>query len=215
MKKLLILCLAFISFSCDKQDYFLQENAKPEIYFSKDNINFSTEIYDTVKLNQMLFYYYRADDLNGHDFYLDFFAGFLSGGFLSDRDHEFMVKSIDLYNHDVSILATDIYGARSEALLHLTVYENLPPVPILSLSLLANLDPYEVQFDASVSFDADAKFGGLVVSYEYTINDDYVINTPLPVIKYIFQSPGQKSIKLRVMDNDQEWSNYTVQYIVL
>ncbi|MEQ8879034.1 MAG: hypothetical protein RLQ12_05345 [Cyclobacteriaceae bacterium] len=63
----------------------------------------------------------------------------------------------------------DSFGQEASATLDLFTFENLPPVSQFELVKPAvQHDPLEYQIDASSSYDPDEKFGGGIISYEYS-----------------------------------------------
>jgi hypothetical protein len=169
-------------------------------------------LYDSVKLNSTASYFIQYADLENQKLQLSLTAENDSAFITSDL---LLVKALAVGSKEITLKCSDIYNSSATATLHFSVFANLTPVSSLLITKIAVLDPFEVEIDASGSFDRDADFVGQIIAYEYTINDSYVVVSPLPVIKYIFQSPGQKSVKLRVMDNDSTWSDLSVKYIVL
>lgn len=100
----------------------------------------------------------------------------------------------------------DAFGKASSANVQVTFFKNLVPVCKISVSQIAQLSPYEIDINASASFDQDAKWGGSVVKWEYQIQANYDKQTDLNDIHYICDSPGQKKITVRCQDNDGAWS---------
>lgn len=203
--------LATILFiSCNRIDYFYTVNDIPVLNLSKDATNFSNTIFDTIKLNYSQNYYYSIIDTNNC---------FLSFTQINDdsisvfSDHIF-IKAMVTGNNIITFSATDIYKQKSLANINLYVFNNLLPIANLSLKKNNEYDELQIQIDGSLSFDSDKNFGGNIILYEYTINENIVL-TKKPVINYIFQNSGQKSVSLRVMDNDSAWSNKINKFILL
>jgi PKD repeat protein len=63
--------------------------------------------------------------------------------------------------------------------------------------------PLEVRFDGSESFDPD----GQIVNYEWDFNEDGIYDAEGDVAEYEFIEPGAISVKLRITDNNGEYSS--------
>ena len=83
----------------------------------------------------------------------------------------------------------------------------------LSSTLYAEPDFKGFQIDASSSYDRDAKYGGAISNYEFTITPNYRVTTNQSVINYIFPKVGNYQIALRVQDNDSVWSASKVAWV--
>jgi len=94
------------------------------------------------------------------------------------------------------------------------VFRNLTPVALFTVNKIGISSPYEYEVDASASYDRDARFNGKVVEYEYLLAN-YKFSSTLSKIRYVFGSPGQKLIRVRVQDNNGDWSNPVSEYVVL
>ena len=119
----------------------------------------------------------------------------------------------DGQNH-VTLLAEDSFGASAEFSISFTVFRNIAPVASFTIKKIGVSSPYEYEVDASASYDRDARFNGKIVEYEYTLAN-YKFSSTLSKIRYIFGSSGQKQIRLRVKDNNGDWSNLAYEYVVL
>ncbi|MHC1705794.1 MAG: hypothetical protein AB9846_17975 [Tenuifilaceae bacterium] len=114
----------------------------------------------------------------------------------------------------VVLTTNDSFGASAEFTLNLTVFRNLSPAVRFSVVKIGLSSPYEVEVDASASFDKDSRFGGNIVLYEYTLVN-YSFQSSLNKVRYIFGSSGEKKISVRVKDNSGTWSELVSKYIVL
>ncbi|RPH86104.1 MAG: hypothetical protein EHM73_14420 [Chroococcales cyanobacterium metabat2.561] len=114
----------------------------------------------------------------------------------------------------VTLYVKDAFGAQSTFSLNFTVFRNLPPALRMTVSIVAIASPYEVEADASLSYDKDARFGGQIALYEYTFGN-YTFTSALSKVRYIFGSAGQKKVSIRVKDNSGDWSPLGSQYITL
>jgi hypothetical protein len=125
------------------------------------------------------------------------------------------VKSLSEGVSTVGLSVLDPFGKGATAKVELTVFRNLSPICKMTVTKVAQLSPYEIQIDASASYDQDSKWGGKIVNYEYQVQNDYDKITPLSSIRYICDSPGQKMISVRVQDNDGAWSDQVITYFML
>lgn len=90
------------------------------------------------------------------------------------------------------------------------VINNYRPVAVLELTQTGEFSPYQVMIDASKSHDPDARWGGALIQYEYSLTGFYTTTSPQPVLQYIYPEPGQYQVGLRVQDNDGEWSEQKI-----
>lgn len=100
----------------------------------------------------------------------------------------------------------DGFGKACSVNVQVTFFKNLVPVCKFTVTQVAQLSKYEIDINASSSFDQDAKWGGSVVKWEYQIQSNYNKQTDLNDIHYICDSPGQKKITVRCQDSDGAWS---------
>ena len=105
---------------------------------------------------------------------------------------------------EVKIRCSNRYGQSSRAKIKLEIFNNKPPIAKCRIKKLEN---NWIKIDASPSRDQDQKYGGEIVKYEYKIGD-YNQTTSIHYIKYRFSNSGSYNIKLRVQDNDGNWSKW-------
>lgn len=103
----------------------------------------------------------------------------------------------------VTFVLKDKFEAAAEAKLNLFVFDNLAPVAKVSYSKRSE---YEVEINASESYDQDHKYGGRVKAYEFTINGNTFV-TPQPIVRHIFPQRGAYIVGLRVIDNNEAYSS--------
>ena len=108
---------------------------------------------------------------------------------------------------DITITSVDVYGEQTTRNIHLTCFNNIPPVAKATCDVIAILDPYERKINALSSIDPDAKYGGGISAYEFTISGVKTAVNDNGFIYYVFQGPGDYRIKIRVRDNDGVWSD--------
>ena len=114
----------------------------------------------------------------------------------------------------VTLMAKDSFNEEAKFSISFTVFRNIAPVALFSVKKIGVSSPYEYEVDASASYDKDARFNGKITEYEYTLAN-YKFSSPLSKIRYVFGSAGQKQIRVRVKDNNGDWSNQVSEYVVL
>jgi hypothetical protein len=124
---------------------------------------------------------------------------------------EFQALQTGLATFSLEVRASD--DLISSVDIRLFVFDNLAPVPHLQLTQTDELGPYQVKLDASKSYDADHRWAGEIMKWEFTIADFYTTTIDQPVIHYVFPEPGTYSVGLRVLDNDGEWSEKLIKDI--
>jgi len=113
-----------------------------------------------------------------------------------------------------SLSAKDSFNEEAKFSITFTVFRNLAPVTQFAVKKIGVSSPYEYEVDASTSYDKDARFGGKITEYEYTLAN-YKFSSQLSRVRYVFGSGGQKQIRVRVKDNNGDWSGQVSQYVVL
>jgi hypothetical protein len=209
----LSLACAFMAASCDnRKDYFIDVNKTPSLTVLKDGVEVTGgTLTDSVKIGSpyALQYYIQDEEtlaLNDTQIQGD------NGVSIGESTVTFSGVTEGLGR--VTLWARDAFGAQSTFSLNFTVFRNLPPVLRMTVNIVAIASPYEVEADASLSFDRDARFGGQIVLYEYTFGN-YTFTSTLSKVRYIFGSSGQKKVSVRVKDNSGDWSPLGSQYITL
>lgn len=221
-----ILALLFVVItSCsDREDGFREYNSKPYIQFVKlqadtsallntltDSIRFSTDtntFYNVrVRLGDADENLYRCqiliDSGKIHAYY--------KGDFMQNPtlrvDQEFVDLSLvpqQVGKNNITFRLEDKFNDISEAKLELFVFDNLLPVAQFT-DTQSNPEIHEFTFDASSSYDRDQNYGGKIAAYEWSI-DGFTFTTPKPIVKHVFSKGGTYTVRLRVMDNNEAYS---------
>lgn len=225
MRHLTNLFVVIILFSCGETKDFLEDlNEGPQINFNgntlepilKDSIKISPVV-SQIKYKIAL----RVTDRNNNIAEVRY-DQLLGTGTLRQDDVEIISNNItfrkdsailefDYYPtvfglHQFSITVKDDFGLSSKAILELTAFDNLPPRAHFTAGKLGQRSRYEWKIDARESFDRDAKYGGAVKEYEYTVlGKIYTLLRSDIVI--IFPQTGIYSVAVRVKDNDGKWSD--------
>lgn len=196
----------------DRHDYYDKINMSPKIEI--EGVHNKGDIWvDTIKLGFNKEYQYRIIDESPESVVLEHkYEG--NGVDIEIYSSYFKVTGNSKGKHEIILNARDLYGHIFKRKFQIEIIENWLPVTIMEIKYIGNLSPNEIEVDASKSFDRDARFGGKIVMYEYELMD-YILETPLPKIKYIFGTKGQKKISVRVKDNNGVWSDKVTKYFML
>lgn len=106
-------------------------------------------------------------------------------------------------NNEIKFIAEDRFNEKTEVTLNLYVFDNLKPVAVLENR---SITTREYEFSGQGSFDQDERFGGAIAGYEFTI-DGVSFQTPSPTVRHVFARPGTYVIRLRVLDNNNAFSD--------
>jgi len=225
----LVGAFSILFISCDTRADFNKDNDQPPvIQIRHDDINFqplqsfSNQIYDSMKLSQV----HYPLELNANTTLINpgfqFNINLIGSSSLNLISNQINSNSATRYYYfqpngtgfkTVSFQVSDVYNLQSTATLQLLVFNNLPPIANFIATQTGQLDPLQFQIDASSSYDRDAKYGGTINTYEFTITPNYRVTTNQPVINYIFPKVGNYQIALRVQDNDSVWSASKVAWV--
>lgn len=226
----IFLCLLIFLFpSCsDRKETIESFNTPPDIFFVSSNDSLSKEMTDSIRYYEDSPSYYTVSlKLSDHDdnlwkcaIVLD--SGKVSGfynGMEMERpsvrvDQEFVDLSISpkqTGNTTIHFVAEDRFNQTSTATLNLFAFRNLSPVARLDNRQVSG---YEYALDASNSYDADERFGGKVVAYEFKISGT-TFTTPQPIVYHVFTGAGTYTVSLRVMDNDGDFSEPLETQIII
>lgn len=211
-------------YSCDtREDFNINLNKAPELEVRRDDnlfnpvYSYQSTINDSFKLSEGNYYFdYRLldDESAGTIKIIISITGegdFINNASVIETRYIFNPQTTGFKNIILKVI--DSYGLEANANINLTVFKNLLPVGILSYQKTAVLDSLEYRIKADQSYDKDAKFGGKILFYEYSISPTYQVKTPSNYINYIFPVAGNYQVSLRVQDNDSIWSPSTVIYI--
>lgn len=130
----------------------------------------------------------------------------------SNVDLNLAFRSPIASTQDFVVKTTEIFDKSEKLTCRIIFKSNRPPKSVLKVVLVDGQNK-NYQLDASSSYDIDQAIGGNVVQYEYVV-DNVIINTSEPKINHVF-TIGTHSIKLRVKDNDDVWSDYISQSLTV
>jgi hypothetical protein len=219
MKKIILLSsviCAILIISCNnRDDYFYNITSGPvlEVYNPVSQSLTTGNFSDSAKIGVMYSTNFTMSAQTSASVTANELQGSDSLGVTGDKIY-IMPKSEGLSK--IAITATDKLSKTSSVNLDLTVFRNLLPIVVFTATQVqGGLSPYEINIDASQSYDKDSKWGGRVVAYKFKINTNYDVTTPLSSIRYIFDSAGQKEITVSVQDNNGDWSAEQTVYLVV
>lgn len=199
MRNLILIAIVVLIWSCDnREDYFLSVNQKPKIKIVMNGMEVEGNVLeDSIKIGYSRNYKITVED--EEDLGIEIIK---DEGIVVVYDNGYSFNATDPGKKSVKIQAVDSYGFYEEKEIKFTSFNNLKPIAKFTVLGLGNL---EIEVNASTSKDMDAKFGGRIVQYEYTLNGQ-VVTTTLNTIRYVFGTSGSKRIDVRVKDNNNEWS---------
>ncbi len=216
MRALVIICsfvLVFLTACDNRSDYWAEIDYNGSfalVNASGDTLTSLSGVYsDSVKTNHSRKYSYSI--LSAQDCNLSFEYDSTKGDVELDLESQvFNVTSASTGDLTVNFTITDPFGRLDERSLEVQSNDNQLPVAAAEVSLLGNVSAYEIEIDASGSYDADATIGGELIAYEYEIVDVCTDSVSLSSYKRILQDTGTYTIKVRVLDNDKAWSSKQV-----
>jgi hypothetical protein len=199
--------------SCDnRKDYFIDVNKAPILTLVKNGVELTgNTLADSLKIGVPLSVHYNISDeekikiqvaQEGQQSTVDIGSELITFTGVTEGQ--------DL----VTLLAKDSFGEEAKFSITFTVFRNIAPVALFTVTKIGVSSPYEYEVDASGSYDKDARFNGKIVEYEYTLAN-YKFSSTLSKVRYIFGSAGQKQIRVRVQDNNGDWSSQVSEYVVL
>lgn len=199
--------------SCDnRKDYFIEVNKAPTLTLVKNGSELTgSSLADSLKIGQPLSLHYSIEDeeeiriqvaQEGQQSTVDIGSELISFTGVTEGQDQ------------VTLMAKDSFGEQVKFSLTFTVFRNIAPVALFTVKKIGVSSPYEYEVDASGSYDKDARFNGKIVEYEYTLAN-YKFSSTLSKIRYVFGSSGQKQIRVRVQDNNGDWSAQVSEYVVL
>ena len=210
---LLALAGQFFFSSCDnREDYFIGVNKAPTLALVKNGVTLEGNTHsDSLKIGVPLSLQYFIQDeekiilqVSQEQPKSTFEVGseLISFTGASEGQNIFSLSAKDSFNEEAKFSIT------------FTVFRNIAPVAQFTVKKIGVSSSYEYEVDASASYDKDARFGGKITEYEYTLAN-YKFSSPLSKVRYVFGSAGQKQIRVRVKDNNGDWSSQVSQYVVL
>lgn len=225
MKKIvfsLVLMVVFIG--CDDRLNFINEyNLNPEIFIVV-NGNDLTELTDSVKMSlkstkeeaelvlrvfdpEGLLNNVKATIIEGNGTFFQNDAPANTDNLIIDNGNVFVkFKPSNPGNHRISFTAYDNLNKSKTVIVRIFAFVNLPPIAVRNITAYKVNHPLEYILDATGSKDPDKNQGGNILIYEWNINGNILTSTQRQSF-FVFPSAGTYDIRLRVMDNDGEYSS--------
>lgn len=137
---------------------------------------------------------------------------------LTDTYMKFKFKVDSSYtDHTEQIIISlqDSLGNINNLNIDLLCFYNITPNIVLNITQEGIFSTLDYKLDLSSSVDGDAKFGGEIIEYSYSIEGDGNLPNNEPVINYVFPYTGSFLINVKCKDNNNEWSDiYTTNLII-
>lgn len=221
---ILLIAATFIIGGCDNRvEIFTKMDTPPIVQFQIGSTNL-IGLTDSIKRSDTANYYplvlsvtaptSQISDLaykiNGNTGHFTYRGLTITSGKLP-TEYQFMNVNYfpdSLGTSDLEFTATNRFGKTSTAHAKIVYFDNLPPTSVLKINRTDNTSAFEYTIDGSSSYDADARFGGYITGYTFSL-DNQVINTQRSNIKYIFPSAGDYVITLSVRDNNNSTNTVT------
>jgi hypothetical protein len=210
---LFVLACHFFFSSCDnREDYFIEVNKAPSLTLVKNGVALDgNTLSDSLKIGVPLSLQYFIQD--EEKIILQVLQDQQKSTFEVGPELISFIGAAEGQNI-FSLTAKDSFNEEAKFSITFTVFRNIAPVAQFAVKKIGVSSPYEYEVDASASYDKDAKFSGKITEYEYTLAN-YKFSSPLSKVRYVFGSAGQKLIRVRVKDNNGDWSNQVSEYVVL
>ncbi|MBN2484889.1 MAG: hypothetical protein JXB34_02840 [Bacteroidales bacterium] len=204
--------------SCDNRaDIWGSENFLGNINLSRpDNSTLhknGNNYTDTVKINHQVTYNYNANNLAHCKIHIEHDSNKCFAE-LEPKSNKIQLKAKTAGEIPITIHFTDPLKNTSLLQLQLISRKNIVPVAQASVKQISVIDKYEIEIDATKSFDPDSAIGGNISGYEYEIKNIGKVEIKQAVYRSILSGPGNYIFYVRAKDNDGEWStvkNYTLQ----
>ena len=134
----------------------------------------------------------------------------------SGEDVSLQVLASKLGVYKLELILTDELGKSSKANISLDVFENMPPVAVLTKEPQAYgiPSPNVYQINGDESYDQDQQWGGTIRQYIWRINNGNEFITEVPYFRQALE-PGGYSVTLRVIDSDGVESPEVSQVITI
>lgn len=218
----------------DRLDFIADVNQAPEITV-QTGTNVDYKIKDDIKgpgepYYEMVLFFEDAEGFDG-----TVTATFVNGvGLIQDEQGNEITGSFPYTNlsqktirfdsegyngvYVIRLTATDNLGKSSTVDVTINAFKNKLPTASWSYTNIKLNDLYEYELNASASTDADAGQGGGIAGYEWTINGNKFVvrESKIPyVLSKASPSGTTYNIKLRVVDNNGEYSEVDEKYITV
>lgn len=208
-------CILFVTMvllpSCDDYvDPYMSMNNPPILYFNNTSARSIAVFHDSVKVGFTMEYNYHVTDEETlfveHDP--------LEIANVNIRPHKIKITGVKEGMENIRFWVTDGYGQTDQLNFHLTIYHNLLPVARLSYTITAIDKSHILELNASNSFDQDKSQGGAIERYMFKINS-FSKTTKESRLRYSVNKNSTYQLQLKVMDNNDAWSEPIITYITI
>lgn len=209
MKAQWVFMLLLIASSCDNHaDYFQSLDIQPDMELVGTAVQHGSYLRDSVKTNHVYALSYKLEASSPVTFS---FNKSVNYSIMIDRQ-TIQIKGLSISDNLILFTACDLYQKCYIDTIHLTIFDNLPPIAILNYDVTEFDGSYTLTLDGSASFDKDQRFGGAISSYDYSVNGEHYTNS-VSKLSYSVNKGQNYTIHFQVQDNDNAWSNEIVTYI--
>lgn len=110
--------------------------------------------------------------------------------------------------HKLGLTAFDNFNLSASVSIEITSFDNLAPIAKYNWTRLGQRSRYEYEIRAGESYDRDAKYGGTIEEFEFTVQGKVlsILTTTGTSFRTIFPGIGIYPVSVRVRDNDGKWS---------
>jgi hypothetical protein len=237
MKYCILTILSIALFSCNtRKDYFETINEDPkssEVEIRTNTGNYIEQgnmvvIRDTLKTASSSNYDFKViigDEAN--KFFIDQVNrqgggnSTINGAYTNEQVYQ-ETKELNISffpnstgNHVIDYEVKDVYGKVTIVRLELFTFWNQNPVAKLDFENTQLFDPNEYRISAERSYDRDYRYGGFISEYEFKIGLYYTVTSSNNYINHIFSESGTYAIRIRVKDNNGDWSDEVSKIIII
>lgn len=201
----MVACALALSSCDDSEDFFLSMNENPTLTVLSHGSALE-QFNDSIKVGFPLSFDYSIEDEENVGLFV------IEGNSnvnVEILDNRFLVHGVSSGSYNIKVGCTDSFGGTVEFPLNVKVFVNLKPVCNMAIYTFTGR---EIELNLADSFDRDSRFGGEITLYEYDFNG-YGFTSGSDKVRHVFASEGQKRVRARVQDNNNEWSDWIEAYV--
>lgn len=210
MRYLVVIFTLCVLAGCDnRKDPFYSNDVPPTVKLRTTSSSYADNISDTVKVGNTYTAYFKINYTYSYSTApattIQTTAGSVVGQI--SNDSLITLSGFSPGTNQVKITVKDVFGKSNSSLLTLTAMANQPPIAVYTITYDGNVT---LSINAGASYDQDAKWGGALVNYGYTLDNNAEIQQSSPTIQFTINQPtpstGVHIISVRVQDNNGAWS---------